>query len=198
MSIIAFYKYQTGFIKDMFFSTFIITLAYILFNKLKLNNLTFFLTCFSIMIHNLGAFGLYSTGFLGIPYDYITHFIGLFTATLIIANLLFGYLGKDTPSKKLPFFLIIFIAGLGVGSIIETIEFSGYLTWGIGEGFFQFGAGDYGGLEDLNNMQTIVGGGYFDTMEDLIVNSIGSLLATTFFALIYYRKNKHKPKNRNL
>ena len=45
------------------------------------------------------------------------------------------------------------------------IEFSGYLIWGQGEGFFAFGSGDYSGLYDEINLLTIVGGGYFDTMD---------------------------------
>jgi uncharacterized membrane protein YjdF len=129
-----------------------------------------------------------------IPYDIITHLLSIFSVTLIIANFLSSNLTK---SKKFHFndgviLLIIFLAALGIGSIVETIEYTGYLMWGQGEGFFQFGTGDYDGMDMIDKLTVVVGGGYFDTMTDLICNMVGALFAVILFCVVFFifkRKN---------
>jgi uncharacterized membrane protein YjdF len=187
--IIAYFKYQTGFIADLLFSTFLVIVLYFLYKKLKLNVLTYSLVCLSFVLHNLGAFGFYDNFF--IPYDYITHFVGIFSITLIIANLLSYYLLKDKKfrTKDWVILLLVVLSGLGVGSLVETIEFGGYLAWGMGEGFFQFGTGDYVALSQEANLVDIVGGGYFDAMGDLVVNLIGALSAVLVY-LCYFKIKK--------
>jgi uncharacterized membrane protein YjdF len=187
---IAYFKYKGDFIADLILSVFLVIVLYFLYKKLKLNVLTYSLVCLAFILHNLGAFGFYDNFF--IPYDYITHFVGIFSITLIIANLLSYYLLKDKKfrTKDWVILLLVVLSGLGVGSLVETIEFGGYLVWGMGEGFFQFGTGDYVALSQETNLVDIVGGGYFDAMGDLVVNLIGALSAVLVY-LCYFKIKKY-------
>ena len=194
MTLIGFFKYKTGFIKDLYLSVILIIIFFLLYKKLRLTTITYSLFCFSLLVHNVAAFGFYNNSPFPIPYDYVTHFLGVFAATLIIANILSNKLPKN---KKFNFssfliLLLILLGGLGVGSIVENIEFGGYLYWGHGEGFFEFGTGDYEELINPDKMKNIVGGGYFDAMEDLIVNLIGAFLATTLFGITFFIFKKER------
>lgn len=187
--IIGFFKYSTGFIKDVIFSIFLIIVLFLLYTKIRLTPLSYSLVCFSLIVHNLGTFGFYANPPLfNIPYDYITHILGIFSATIIIANFLSFSLIK---SKKFKFndftvLIVVFLAALGIGALVETMEFAGYLVWGQGEGFFQFGSGDYTEINNIDFLTQIVGGGYFDTMEDLICNIVGALSAVILFGVSFF------------
>jgi uncharacterized membrane protein YjdF len=184
MGIIGFFKYQTGFIRDFSFSFFLIILSFLLYKKIRLTPITYSLVCFSLILHNLAAFGFYATNPFGIPYDFITHFAGIFSITLVIANFLSFSFSKNKKfrSDDIIILVLILLAGLGVGSIVENMEFTGYLFFGEGEGFFAFGPGDYVDLAGVDKLTLIVGGGYFDAMEDLLVNLLGAFVAV----LVYY------------
>ncbi len=185
--IIGFFRYKTGFIKDLFFTAFLAIVLFLLYKPLKLTTITYSLVCLSLMVHNLGAFSFYAPLF-GIPYDNITHILGLFSATLVIANFFSFGLAKSKKfhSKDLLLFLMIFLAGLGVGALIESMEYGGYLLWGRGDGVFQFGSGDYDGLNTTDKLTQIVGGGYFDTMDDLVHNMLGDLCAVALFGVNFF------------
>jgi predicted neutral ceramidase superfamily lipid hydrolase len=192
ISLIAILKFNTGYFKDLIFTGVIVTTLFLLYEKLRMTPETYAAVCLAILVHNLGAFGFYANNPIlpSIPYDVITHVLGIFAATLIAANFLSYYLKtrKGFIINDITLLCMIFLIGLGIGSVVETMEFSGYLIWGAGEGFFQFGTGDYNGLNDCGKMTDIVGGGYFDTMEDLIANISGAgaavaLLGINFFVL---------------
>jgi hypothetical protein len=185
--IIGLFRYKTGFIKDLFFTAFLALVLCLLYKKLKLTPVTYSLICLSFIVHNMGAFTFYAPLF-GIPYDVITHILGLFSATLAVADFFsFGFTkSKKFHSDDAVLLLMIFLAGLGIGALVETMEYTGYLMWGQGEGFFQFGSGDYEGLNTTDKLTQIVGGGYFDTMTDLIHNMIGGMLAIILFGLNFF------------
>ena len=184
--IIAYFKFKTGFMADLLFSIFLVVVLYFLYKKFRLNTLTYSLVCLSLILHNLGAFGFYTDFF--IPYDYITHFVGIFSITLVIATFLSSDLSRDHKlrTRDLVILSLVVLAGLGIGSLVETIEFGGYLAWGKGEGFFQFGTGDYEILGQEAHLVDIVGGGYFDAMWDLIVNLLGALLAVLSYGAWWF------------
>lgn len=186
--IIGFFKYRTGYIKDLFFTFFLTIVLFLLYKKIRLTPISYSLVCVALLTHNLGSFGFYASNPLGIPYDYITHIFGVFSATLVAGNFLSYTLTKHNKAHfNAPLVLfIIFLAGLGIGSLAETIEFAGYLRWGEGEGFFQFGTGDYEELSSIERLTQIVGGGYFDAMEDLICNIIGALFAVMLFSVNFF------------
>jgi uncharacterized membrane protein YjdF len=180
MSAIIFFKYQTGWIKDFISIIILIVALYLLYAKLRITPLAFAFICSALIVHSLGAFGFYAKTpiFFNIPYDTLTHFLSTFAATILVADFLSFSLTK---SKKFKFndfivLLLVFLAALGIGALFETMEFTGYLAWGHGQGFFQFGSGDYGNLYNADLLTQIVGGGYFDTMKDLMINMVGALV----------------------
>jgi len=185
--IIGLFRYQTGFIKDLFFTAFLVVVLFLLYKHLKLTPVVYLLVCFSLLVHNMGAFSFYAPLF-GIPYDNITHVLGLFSVTLMIANFFsFGFTkSRKLCTKDFVLFSMIFLAGLGIGALVETMEYTGYLVWGQGEGFFQFGSGDYQEVNTTDKLTQIVGGGYFDTMDDLIHNIIGGACAVALFGVNFF------------
>jgi uncharacterized membrane protein YjdF len=187
--VLGFFKYNTGYIKDLFFTAFLVIALFLLYKKIRLTPISYSLVCISLIVHDLGIFGFYANPPLfNIPYDYITHILGIFSVTLVIGNFLSYSLAKDRKFHFNDFMVLsmIFLAALGIGSIIETIEYGGYLTFGLGEGFFQFGTGDYDRMDIMDRLTLIVGGGYFDTMGDLICNSIGALSAVILFGVNFF------------
>ncbi len=191
---LALFSHNTDYFKDFLFSSALMVVFFLIYEKLRLTPLTYSLVGFSLLVHNLGVFGFYANSPFNIPYDTITHFIGLFTAALVIANVLSVNLSKDKKFKLNDFVILflVFLGALGVGSIIENMEYGGYLIWGEGEGFFEFGKGDYQELSDPDKLTLIVGGGYFDAMQDLIANLAGALLGVVLFGVLFFGFKKGK------
>ena len=92
---------------------------------------------------------------------------------------------------------MIVLSSLGIGSLIETSEFLGFLKFGFGEGFLKFGGlGDTPLTESTLRDLDIIGGGWINTMWDLFYNTLGSLFGAIFMYVLYLYKNKNdkKPK----
>ena len=87
--------------------------------------------------------------------------------------------------------IIIFLAALGVGSLIEETEFLGFLKFGTGEGLLKFGGlGDTPLNDEMLRDIDIIGGGWINTMWDLTYNSLGALFGVIFMYTIYlYKKD---------
>ncbi len=193
--VIWFSGYVVGWKKDLVISAIIIVTLFFLYKQLRLTPFVYSMVCASLIVHNLGAFNFYSVSPLSqIPYDNITHLLGIFSATLLIANFLSPALSKTKRFRLSNFIMLfmIFFAGLGIGAVIESLEFSGYLLLGSGEGVLQFGYGDFDGFNETDDLTQIVGGGYFDTMSDLIFNMIGALIAVILFAMIFFVFKKER------
>jgi len=138
LTLITYLATPSGYIKDFIGSFIFISVLALLYHKLKLTPITFSLITASLILHNLGAFGSYGKAPLGIPYDNITHFFGIFVASLALSNLFSGFLSrkkKNTFANILILGLIV-LSALGVGSIVENAEFVGYLIWGGGRRIF--------------------------------------------------------------
>src|SRR3989344_2919738 len=126
------------YILDSSVSMFLITILFILYRKLDLNKVIFSLIFLALFFHDLGIFGFYNNSPFTFQYDHLTHFVGGFSISVLLVN----YLKKYFSNKKINnIFLIIiaFLATLGIGSIIEIIEYAGYLVFGEGQGFLYFG-----------------------------------------------------------
>ena len=136
-------------------------------NTFKINFKTFTLTILFFSMHSLAIFGLYANSHLPIPYDWIIHFFGMFVLSIVLLN----WLGKDFLMCAL-----IILACLGVGSLIENIEYFGYLNLGEGDGLLFYGSGD---IDDINH----VGGGFENVNIDLFMNLFGSLLGLIVFLI---------------
>jgi len=196
LAAIGFYSFvnQTGYVGDVLFGAVLLFILLLLYRPFRLTPLSYSLICFAVLVHNLGGFGFYARPPLSIPFDIVTHFLGIFAATIIVGNILSPLLHKRYRAQDLVILFMILLGGLGVGSLIENSEFTGYLILGEGKGGFRFGEGDVDTIPgvDLDELTYLVGGGYFDAMWDLLVNLAAALTAVIVFALVFYRFKRQR------
>ena len=98
-----------------------------------------------------------------IRYDQVIHAYGFFTATLVVWHLLKPLL-KSTKTGWVQIFIIVTMAGLGLGALNEIVEFIATIV--------------------LNSTGV---GGYLNTSLDLVSNWIGALIA-----FVYIKKTSLK------
>ena len=151
-------------------------ILFIWYKQWRLNSLTFFFMTLGFALHAMGAFRLYAASPIGIEWDVVTHLIGIFAATLFIYNIV-SELTKRNHHMFVLF--IVILAGLGIGVLIEFLEFYGFMTVGFGEGFFGRGFGDFD--------PSIVSSDYIDTVQDLFWNFVG---ATLGFVVGFFTEKK--------
>jgi hypothetical protein len=102
---------------------------------------------FVVLTGILHSLGLYGTHPLGIKFDHYTHFLGAFSAAMVVDRI---YLEKLPRQKR---FLLVTLSAVGVGAILEILQWvDGYLLPGVS--FFQ--------ADDISN-----------TMGDMICNTLG-------------------------
>lgn len=163
-----------------------LTLIFFMSEKLKLNKVGFFLVNLALLSHNLGTFGFYGLSYGVFQYDNVVHLFSSVVVCYTIFNLFVEkfHFGIMSSFKKNKFLLTFFIisASITLGVIIEIMEFTGDTFLGTGEGLFFRGTGD----SDPTNYG--VESQYKDTMQDLIVNTIGSIIG----AIGYYFIKKTK------
>ena len=114
----------------------------------------------------LGANGrvLYDDTFIIANYDLLSH-----TIAFVLFSI--GFLSYLRP--KVNRFLIMFLALMGVGMIIEISEFLGYILFGIGKGWLAFGHSD----------SSANFGPWGDSMMDSISNMVGIILGFVIYIL---------------
>lgn len=152
---------------------------------------TYLMFNLALLTHNLGSFGFYEFGSGFFAYDAIVHLFGAMVAAYIIFNFVSRRLHvkrkrrvKQTvvDEHKVIFIFLVMASVAMLGTIVELIEFGGFMFLGPGEGMFFTGYGDSGyGANDFRAQ-------YVDTMEDIIVNTIGSMIGVFAFYLIRYRQ----------
>jgi len=163
-----------GYIPDMIGSFAIIFLIYLSYNRLRITVPSFSFFIFSLYLHNFGVFGWYANSPLPLQWDHITHFVPIMAVTIILFQFARSFESKNT---MLTIFLVL-LASLGIGAVIETIEFVGFLNFGFGDGAFQFGGMGDEFITDNPQLQEAileVGGGYFNTNYDLLWNGLGAI-----------------------
>ena len=158
---------EYGYYFENSLTIFLIILLDLKWDKMKINNWTFGLVLTFFSLHASGIFGFYNISPFPIPFDWILHFFGMFVLSIVLLN----WLGTNAVTCSL-----VILAVLGVGSLIETTEYIGYLGLGEGEGLLFYGSGD---IDDIN----YVGGGWINTMVDLIFNTLGALIGLFVFML---------------
>ena len=167
----------------------LLTIALIFYKKLNLNKVIFIVLGIAMLLHNLGVFGFYAHTPILIQYDHVTHLVGMFAVSIFLYN----YLEKKKLSK-VTLILLVFLATLGVGALIEQIEFTGYLSLGKGEGLFYFGGTGDTGVSGLieQNLQDIdeLGGGFLNTMWDLMYNFFGAVIGIGISVIRQVRNQK--------
>ncbi|MFC1768192.1 hypothetical protein ACFLZX_00380 [Nanoarchaeota archaeon] len=137
-------------------------IAYVYFDRLRLNIGMLILANVFFVLHALGFADFYALNLLGIPYDKILHWYGF----VVVSILLMRVLPKRMKLTNLKKFLIIVLMCVGIGGITEMVEFSGFYFLGEGEGFFFFGAGDGG-----SKLQ----GSWQNAMTDMMANLLGAI-----------------------
>lgn len=151
---------------------------------------TFLLFNIALLLHNLGTFGFYTFGSGFFAYDSIVHLFGSMVAAYIIFNLVSLKLHSTGRKRvrqtvidehKLLLIFLVMASVAMLGTIVELIEFGGFIFLGNGEGMFFTGSGDGGYTTDDFNAQ------YFDTMSDIIVNMVGSIVGVVMFYMVRYR-----------
>jgi len=137
---------------DLAFLTVVMIFGYILHKKYRWNSVVAYALGFSMFFHSVGFYSiipynqyyvgdLYGAPQLSYHYDWIVHALGFMFGAIGLCGLLFHNMKKALKSSLLVLFLIFLIA-MGIGSLIEIAEYSGFETFGYGTGFLRYGAGD--------------------------------------------------------
>ncbi|HEV8606680.1 MAG TPA: DUF2238 domain-containing protein [Tepidisphaeraceae bacterium] len=99
---------------------------YALRRWLHLHPFHYLLFALALLLHDLGAFGLYQRGVFGVSFDIYVHFYFAFVATFVIYRALEHHLGLRPWQTAL--FTLLFI--MGFGGIHEVMEYASYLLLG--------------------------------------------------------------------
>ncbi len=181
----------TAFVPEIIIFIVLILFFYITYNRWNLNLPIYTIIILSLIPHSLGFMGFYLNSPLPIAWDHFTHVLPCFAFALFFFQFLSKYMDKRLFSTKTIFLIfIVILAASGIGVGIELFEFSGFLINGFGEGALAFGAGDACQGQLVSTIEEIdaYGGGWFNTMYDLIWNSIGVLLGVIIMVLFYWLK----------
>ncbi|MBD3259563.1 hypothetical protein GF371_02920 [Candidatus Woesearchaeota archaeon] len=169
---------------------------YSFYEKLRLNTPLFILLIIASGVHSLGVFGWYNVSPIGIPWDYVTHFFPFIIVSIFFFHFLSQYMSEKFSFKTLILIILVFLATLGVGSVVENVEYVGYLILGPGEGGLKFGTGDVSNVKDVERSIEITVGGWYNTMNDLINNLLGAAIGTVLMAVHKYCLPKKKKQER--
>ena len=154
--------YRVSFI----FLSLLLWLAYALRQRLVLHPFHFALYASALLLHNLGAFGLYRSAFAGLEFDFYVHTWFGVVAGLILRRSLHHHF--QFRGWKLWGAVILVV--LGLGAIHELMEFSTNLLLGPEKGMLKPEVA-----------------GPFDTQEDLAHNAFGTFIALGLYAT--WRRN---------
>ncbi|MBW2969655.1 hypothetical protein KY309_02630 [Candidatus Woesearchaeota archaeon] len=182
-----------GFIPDIVFFMVLVLFYYWTYDAFRNNMPIFTLLVIGHLLHACGIFGWYNISPVPIQWDHLTHFFG----TLPFALLFFRWAGqwmdaKFLTKKNLLLVIVVFFAAMGVGAMVELIEFLGYLSLGFGEGALMFGTGD--GIAGLGGTDLIdaLGGGWINEGWDFVFNTFGIL--SGMFLMIILKIINRKPQ----
>jgi len=152
-------------------------ISFILIKLLKITTFSFSLLLLAIFLHNLGSlFGYYYTSPVFLPWDYVTHIVAMAALTMIFFNY-FNF--KKFNSKNIILLVLILLAVNGMGALVEINEYLSYIFFGLKDGAFLFGGADYEKIIITNEVITEIemhGGGWYDSMDDLLVNLYTSIV----------------------
>ncbi|MBI2499403.1 hypothetical protein HYV88_04135 [Candidatus Woesearchaeota archaeon] len=192
-TIFSFYAYFSNvkdYINDSIIAIILVSIVFFLKKHINLYNYSFILLILGLVSHLSGVFGFYSSSPLLIQYDHFTHFLGLFAVSVIFFNFFKKFFSENKINNFL-ILIVIFLTSLGIGSLIEETEFLGFLKFGTGEGLLKFGGlGDTPSNEGMLRDIDVLGGGWINTMWDLVYNSLGALFGVIFMYIVYIYKRK--------
>ncbi|MDP3733596.1 MAG: hypothetical protein Q8R37_00025 [Nanoarchaeota archaeon] len=178
-------------------------LLFLLRQKLNMSKLTYFILLlgFSFHVSNiLGDFYYHSP--IIIPWDYVTHIVPFIGFSMLLFNFQKERMDhhKIFCFRNIFLFLFFFLAVSGIGVLIEIGEYAGYALLGVKNGALLFGGGDFDTIVVTSDVVTEMnrrGGGWYDAMTDLLVNSYTAFvtLLVLFWHHFYeYRKRKKRKR----
>lgn len=183
---------NTGFVPEMVIFIVLAIFLFLTYDDWNLNLPVYTVVILGFLPHALGFMGFYLNSPLPVAWDHFTHVVPCFAFALFFFQFLSRYMDKRVFTKKsICLIAIVILAASGVGVIIELFEFSGFLINGFGEGALAFGAGDACEGQLVTSIEEIdaYGGGWFNTMYDLIWNSIGVLSGVLLMVFLNKLRN---------
>lgn len=180
---------NTGFVPDMIFFIILLVFFYFTYERWNLNLPIYTMLIIGFIPHALGFMGFYASTPVWIQWDHVTHFFSIFGFGLLFFNFLHQWMDRKFFTHKTLFLVaVVFLAASGIGVVIEIIEFGGFLVYGFGEGALAFGAGDAAPGQIVTSIEEIeaYGVGWFNTMYDLVYNSLGALSALIVMIFAHY------------
>ncbi len=141
----------------------LIIIFYWQYENLHLNPWILFGLGLVMVLHDLGRFGFFILQAGPFSWDMLTHF----GASFMIAIALYAAL----LNVKMPEAwkgLLIFLIALGIATLGEMVEFGGAIKTPDGKGIL--------GVESLGSPIPWLSPDYWDTMKDLVLNIVGSLV----------------------
>jgi uncharacterized membrane protein YjdF len=128
----------------------------------------FGLLAIALLFHNLGAYGLYRSSWMGIEFDgYVHYFFGFAGAFAIARGLGYNF---DLTGWKVWVGTVLLI--LGVSAVHELIEFASTIALGPEKGMLKIGDGDF-----------------FDTQKDIMNAMLGSFTALGLYGMTWSPAN---------
>lgn len=169
---------------DRFSFAFLYFLFILIEKRYNISPLTAFLAGLIFVPHEIGLMGFYSSPIWNYNPDFIIHILTAFFSTYVILS----FLLQNSSSKFFTSAIIAISIIITFGALIETLEYWGFITIGMGEGYLGFGDGD--------NSQNF--GPWEDSSSDTTANFLGSFLAVLIFWLVRTFKNIPNNKKQDL
>lgn len=139
---------------------------YLLRRHLHLHPLHYLLFALALLLHNLGAFGLYQRAIFGLSFEIYVHVYFGFVGAL----LLYRYLTHTVILTPWQLRIATVLLILGMGAIHEVVEWFSTLALGSKHGMLKT-EGVY----------------QFDTQRDMFDNLLGAMLAVTLYVVVRRR-----------
>ena len=190
--LLAYHSYinKTGWFKEISVTILVITLLFLTYKKTFITPLIFSLLCADLILNAFGTFGFYFKSPLPFGYDRLTHFFGFFSFALFSYNYL---IHKKINLPKSITFLLIFLASLGLGALMEISEYYSAILSNVSDINSAALAGPTFGTSNYAYNTNIIGQDpWINTIQDLICNALGSI--TAIFMIFVYKKFKNLRK----
>ena len=141
----------------------IVWAVYFLRRRIHLHPLHYGMFAAALLLHNLGAFGLYQRAVLGLSFDIYVHFY----FGVVGGLLLYRYLGRTVALTPWQLRVATVLLVLGMGGVHEIVEWFSTLVLGPKHGMLKT-EGVYA----------------FDTQRDMFDNLLGAALAVTGYVFV--------------
>ncbi|MDO8642343.1 MAG: hypothetical protein Q7R76_01995 [Candidatus Woesearchaeota archaeon] len=160
------------FVFDKFLSAGFFVLLLVFYERFRLNLKIIIPVVFAIALHQAKLYGAVFFGF--IQFDMIMHVVGSFAVALVVYQWLIHEERSMQYWKKVAFLTIL--VAMGIGAVLEIVEYFGYANLPEGGGILHYGEGDEGG--------------WSDTIQDMIFNAFGSLVAVVIMSISVLRHKR--------